>query len=98
MTNIERSTEIVAKFLEWTPEIGPCPIGINNHVWFKRLCAMGEKQADLEATIDALRKILYRVRQVGDYLALVADNEDSTKHSIINAIDAWKYVSIKEPK
>lgn len=54
MNKIERSSEIVAKFLGWTPEIGPCPIDINNHVWFKRLCAMGERQADLESELAAV--------------------------------------------
>jgi len=45
------------------------------------------------AEIDALRKILARVREVGDYLAMVADDPDSTRHSFQSAIQAWNGVN-----
>lgn len=46
-------------------------------------------------TIRALRLILARVRQVGDHLAVVANNPDSTKHSTAQAVNAWYGVSNK---
>lgn len=51
---IDRSQEIGSKFLAWTPETGPCPISINDHYWFKKLCALFEKQAALEAQLAEL--------------------------------------------
>lgn len=47
----DRSQEIGKKFLAWTPETGPCPISINDPVWFRRLCGLFEIQAALEIVL-----------------------------------------------
>lgn len=52
----ERSLEIGANFLAWTIDTGPCPISINDVVWFKRLCGLFETQANLEAELARLRE------------------------------------------
>lgn len=44
--------QIVSEFVQWTPETGPCPIGIEHRYWFKRLCALAEYTARLEAKLE----------------------------------------------
>lgn len=50
----DRAQKIVADFVSWTPETGPCPIGINDRHWFKKVCAMAERQAMLEDELGLL--------------------------------------------
>lgn len=59
--SLDRASEIGGKFLSWTPETGPCPISINDHVWFKRLCGLFETQAALENRVAELEKSLERL-------------------------------------
>jgi hypothetical protein len=49
----ERAMEIGSKFLAWTTKTGPCPISINDHIWFKRLWGLFETIAELEVERDA---------------------------------------------
>jgi hypothetical protein len=49
----ERAMEIGAEFLAWTYETRPCPISINDPVWFKRLCGLFETIAAFEAEREA---------------------------------------------
>lgn len=49
----ERAMKIVDGFFGWTLETGPCPIQASDRVWFKRVCAMAERQAKLETELAA---------------------------------------------
>jgi hypothetical protein len=75
---IDRSQEIGSKFLAWTPETGPCPISINDHYWFKKLCALFEKQAELEFelvkkenNIERLLRLLLEGKEIIDLMAKI---------------------------
>lgn|SRR5574340_284627 len=61
---IERSQEIGNDFFAWTPKIRPCPIDINNYVWFKRLCGLFETQAMLEANVKTAKAEIERLRDI----------------------------------
>ena len=56
-TEAERAYRIVAEFVEWNIEIGPCPITPLNKPWFQRLCAMAERMAMLESDAHGQRAI-----------------------------------------
>lgn len=45
---INRAMIIGKWFFAWTRETGPCPIGIMNEYWSKKLCALFEWIAVLE--------------------------------------------------
>lgn len=49
---VSRATEIVRTFTQWDLDTGPCPISSSDRYWFKRLCALGEWIAILEAKLD----------------------------------------------
>jgi hypothetical protein len=46
---IDRAMTIGKWFFGWTDETGPCPISITNEPWHKKLCALFEWIAVLEA-------------------------------------------------
>ncbi len=50
-SEVDRAMTIVHEFQGWNDATGPCPIEINNRHWFKKLCAMGERMAKLEAEL-----------------------------------------------
>ena len=52
--DIQRATDIVREFTTWALDTGPCPIGINDRHWFKKLCALAEYTAMLERRADGL--------------------------------------------
>jgi hypothetical protein len=56
----QRAMQIVSEFVSWTPEVGPCPISISNHHWFKKLCALAETMAMLESQLAEARAALIR--------------------------------------
>ena len=53
-----KAQEIGGKFLAWNPKTGPCPISINDHHWFKKLCGLFETQAELEIRLSECESAL----------------------------------------
>ena len=63
---MSRSQEIGSEFLRWNYKTGPCPIGINDTYWFKRLCGLFETQAIQEYEIENLRIELKKERELSE--------------------------------
>ena len=52
---LDRAQEVGNKFLSWSPASGgPCPIDINDNIWFKKLCGLFENIAYLESELARL--------------------------------------------
>jgi hypothetical protein len=40
--------EIINEFMNYTPDVGPCPIHVNSGHWLRKLCALAERCARAE--------------------------------------------------
>jgi hypothetical protein len=50
--------EIINRFMDYTEEIGPCPIDVNNRYWLRKLCALAERCAYAENNNQKLQEKL----------------------------------------
>lgn len=52
---MQRSVALMAEFHAWTPDMGPCPIDINNQPWQSRVGTFCHHLATLESQLSTAR-------------------------------------------